>query len=111
MATAAVGIVTIGQSPRTDVVPDMATLLPAGTPVTPGVIGLAAACGYDTIGVRAAPAAAVLVFGDELLTAGLPGNGRVRDSLGPSVPAWLRRLGTSIPSVARYRCQRRNRTT
>jgi protein AroM len=33
VATAAVGIVTIGQSPRTDVVPDMATLLPAGTPV------------------------------------------------------------------------------
>jgi protein AroM len=33
VATAAVGIVTIGQSPRTDVVPDMAALLPAGTPV------------------------------------------------------------------------------
>lgn len=33
MTTAAVGIVTIGQSPRTDVVPDMAALLPAGTPV------------------------------------------------------------------------------
>ena len=33
MATAAVGIVTIGQSPRTDVVPDLAARLPAGTPV------------------------------------------------------------------------------
>ncbi len=33
MTAAAVGIVTIGQSPRTDVVPDMAGLLPAGTPV------------------------------------------------------------------------------
>ena len=33
MTAAAVGIVTIGQSPRTDVVPDMAALLPAGTPV------------------------------------------------------------------------------
>src|SRR2546430_2094974 len=29
----------------------------------------------------------------ELLTEGLPGDGRVRDSLGPSVPACLRRLG------------------
>src|SRR4051794_26669260 len=41
-------------------------LLPAGYAVTPGVIGLAAACGYDTLRVRAAPRAAVLVFGDEL---------------------------------------------
>jgi molybdopterin molybdotransferase len=68
-------------------------LLPAGTPVTPGVIGLAAACGYDTLVVRPAPSAALLVFGDELLGSGLPGDGRVRDSLGPQIPAWLERLG------------------
>jgi molybdopterin molybdotransferase len=75
-------------------------LLPAGTPVTPGVLGLAASCGYDTVAVRPAPRAAVLVFGDELLTSGLPGTGRVRDSLGPSVPAWLRRLGADpAPAV------------
>ena len=65
-------------------------LFPAGTRVTPGLVGLAASCGYDTLPVRR-PRAAVLVFGDELLTRGLPGDGRVRDSLGPSVPAWLRR--------------------
>ncbi|MDI1461698.1 molybdopterin molybdotransferase MoeA [Catellatospora sp. KI3] len=68
-------------------------LLPAGTPVTPGVIGLAASCGHDRLAVRPAPRAAVLVFGDELLTEGLPGDGRVRDALGPSIPAYLRRLG------------------
>ncbi len=68
-------------------------LFPAGTPVTPGLIGLAASCGYDTLAVRPVPRAAVLVFGDELLTSGVPGEGRVRDALGPSVPAWLRRLG------------------
>ena len=33
MTAPAVGIVTIGQSPRTDVVPDIAALLPRGTPV------------------------------------------------------------------------------
>jgi molybdopterin molybdotransferase len=71
-------------------------LLPAGAPVTPGVIGLAASCGYDALSVRPAPRAAVLVFGDELLTAGRPGAGRVRDSLGPQIPAWLRRLGTTV---------------
>jgi molybdopterin molybdotransferase len=68
-------------------------LLPAGTRVTPGVIGLAAACGYDTLRVFPAPSAAVVIFGDELLTAGPPDAGRVRDALGPQVPAWLARLG------------------
>jgi molybdopterin molybdotransferase len=68
-------------------------LLPAGSPVNPGVIGLAASCGYDTLPVRRPPRAALLVFGDELLTAGLPGAGRVRDALGGPVPAWLRRYG------------------
>lgn len=71
-------------------------LLPAGTPVTPGVIGLAASCGYDEVPVRPAPRAAVLVFGDELLTSGPPGAGRVRDALGPQIPAWLRRLGAEV---------------
>jgi molybdopterin molybdotransferase len=73
-------------------------LFPAGTPVTPGLIGLAASCGYDTLPVRR-PKAAVLVFGDELLAHGLPGDGRVRDSLGPSVPAWLSRLGAATTEV------------
>jgi molybdopterin molybdotransferase len=75
-------------------------LLPAGTPVTPAVIGLAASCGYDAVPVRPAPRAAVLVFGDELLTSGPPGAGRVRDALGPQIPAWLRRLGAVVdPAV------------
>jgi molybdopterin molybdotransferase len=71
-------------------------LLPAGTPVTPGVIGLAASCGYDALTCRAAPRTAVLVFGDELLTSGPPGGGRVRDALGPALPSWLRRAGTDV---------------
>jgi len=73
-------------------------LLPAGAVVTPGVIGLAASCGLDTLTVRPAPTVATVVFGDELLTSGPPGAGRVRDALGPQVPAWLRRLGaTALP--------------
>lgn len=75
-------------------------LLAAGTPVTPGVIGLAASCGYDTLPVRPAVRAALLVFGDELLTSGMSGQGRVRDSLGPALPAWLARLGASVEQVA-----------
>ena len=73
-------------------------LFPAGTRVTPGLVGLAASCGYDHLAVRR-PRVAVLIFGDELLTRGLPGDGRVRDSLGPSLPAWLRRLGGAPTEV------------
>lgn len=70
-------------------------LLPAGAPITPAMIGFAASCGHDTLPVRPAPRAALTVFGDELLTAGPPGDGRVRDALGPAVPGWLRRLGAA----------------
>jgi molybdopterin molybdotransferase len=75
-------------------------LLPAGTPVDPAVLGMAATCGYDTIPVRPLPRAALLVFGDELLTSGPPGAGRVRDSLSPLVPAWLRRYGATVEPAA-----------
>ncbi len=71
-------------------------LVAAGTPVTPAVIGLAAAGGHDHLPVRPQPCAVMLVFGDELRTEGLPGDGRVRDSLGPQVPAWLRRYGARM---------------
>jgi molybdopterin molybdotransferase len=71
-------------------------LLPAGTPVTPAVIGLAAACGYDALSVIPAPRVAVVIFGDELLTEGPPGQGRVRDALGPQLPSWLTRLGAAL---------------
>jgi molybdopterin molybdotransferase len=74
-------------------------LLPAGTPVGPGVIGLAASCGYDLLRVRPAPRAALLVFGDELLTSGPPKAGQVRDALGPAVPAWLRRYGATVKTA------------
>ena len=74
-------------------------LFPAGTAVDPGVIGLAAHCGYDTLPVRRRPRAAALVFGDELLTEGLPGAGLVRDALGPALPSWLRRLGATAGTV------------
>ncbi|GAA0810726.1 molybdopterin molybdotransferase MoeA [Spirilliplanes yamanashiensis] len=74
-------------------------LLPAGTPVDPAVLGLAASCGYDELAVRPAVRAALLVFGDELLTSGPPGGGRVRDALGPLVPAWLRRCGAEVGTV------------
>lgn len=74
-------------------------LLPAGTAVTPAVIGFAAACGYDQLTVAAPPAVAIRVFGDELRTSGLPGDGQVRDALGPALPSWVRRIGGAVASI------------
>lgn len=81
-------------------------LVPTGTVLTPAMIGLLTAGGHNDLVVRAEPRAAILIFGDELLDAGLPAGGRVRDSLGPQLPAWLLRLGcrstapVRVPDVA-----------
>ncbi|MEU1030918.1 molybdopterin molybdotransferase MoeA [Streptomyces mirabilis] len=76
-------------------------LLPAGALVTPAVLGLAAAAGYDTLTVLPRPRAEVLVLGDELLTEGLPQEGLIRDALGPMLPPWLRSLGVEVLAVRR----------
>ena len=68
-------------------------LVPAGSVVTPAMLGLAAAAGYDSLDVIPPPTVAVLVLGDELLDRGLPRPGRVRDALSPLVPPWLADLG------------------
>ncbi|RAJ66592.1 molybdopterin molybdotransferase [Streptomyces sp. Amel2xB2] len=71
-------------------------LLPAGTTVTPAVLGLAAAAGYDRLPVTRRPRAEVLVLGDELLHRGVPHDGRIRDALGPAVAPWLAQLGADV---------------
>jgi molybdopterin molybdotransferase len=76
-------------------------LLPVGTLVTPAVLGLAAAAGYDTVSVVPRPRADVLILGDELLTEGLPHDGLIRDALGPMLPPWLRALGAEVTAVRR----------
>ncbi len=64
-------------------------LLEAGGVVTPVVAGMAAAAGYDAVPVVRPPDVALLVLGDELLLRGAPRDGRVRDALGPMLPAWI----------------------
>ncbi|MEV6113480.1 molybdopterin molybdotransferase MoeA [Streptomyces sp. NPDC052109] len=76
-------------------------LLPVGTRVTPAVLGLAAAAGYDTLTAVPRPRAEVLVLGDELLTEGRPHDGLIRDALGPMLPPWLRALGAEVVAVRR----------
>ncbi|MFJ9731355.1 molybdopterin molybdotransferase MoeA [Streptomyces sp. NPDC101171] len=76
-------------------------LLPVGTLVTPAVLGLAAAAGYDTVTAVARPRVEVLVLGDELLTEGRPHDGLIRDALGPMLPPWLRAMGADVIGVRR----------
>lgn len=69
--------------------------------MTPAVLGLAAAAGYDTLVVVPRPRVDVLVLGDELLTGGLPHDGLIRDALGPMIGPWLRALGAEVSAPQR----------
>lgn len=71
-------------------------LVPAGSPVTPVLLGLAASVGVDLLPVRATPRVVALVTGDEIVHTGRPGNGRVRDALGPMLPGLVGHLGGEL---------------
>ncbi|PWK88326.1 molybdopterin molybdotransferase [Lentzea atacamensis] len=64
-------------------------LVPAGSLVSAAVLGLASGAGHDTLLVHRRPRVAVVVTGDELLHAGPPRPGRVRDAIGPMLPGLL----------------------
>ncbi|MFI9580724.1 molybdopterin molybdotransferase MoeA [Streptomyces sp. NPDC052236] len=76
-------------------------LLPPASLVTPAVFGLAAAAGYDELRTVARPRVEILVLGDELLNAGLPHDGLIRDALGPMVGPWLSTLGVEVLATRR----------
>lgn len=73
----------------------------AGTTVGPATAGLLAAAGVDRVAVRRIPQVALLLLGDELLDEGIPHVGQVRDSLGPQLPGWIRRMGGSVSTTVR----------
>ncbi|MFF4749793.1 molybdopterin molybdotransferase MoeA [Streptomyces sp. NPDC002514] len=70
-----------------------ATLLDAGTTVTPAVAALAAAAAHDRLRVHRQPTVQLVVTGSELTTSGIPSAGRVRDALGPLLDPALRSSG------------------
>lgn len=76
-------------------------LLTRGTRVTPAVLGLGAAAGFDELPVFDRPTVDIFVVGDELLEHGLPRHGRIRDALGPMLPGWATRLGAQRCHVRR----------
>lgn len=77
--------------------PPWTPVLPGRTVVTPGVLALAAALGYDLLTVRRRPRVLLVVTGREVLTSGDAGAGRVRDALGPLLVPTLRASGASVP--------------
>jgi molybdopterin molybdotransferase len=76
-------------------------LLPSGSVVTPAVVALAAAAGYDVLRVHPRPVVDLLVLGDELLSSGLPHDGRIRDALGPMLPPLLAHAGAEVTAARR----------
>lgn len=76
-------------------------LAEAGTPVTTALVSLAAVVGRDEIDIVRPPAVGTLVLGSALLERGLPRQGRVRDALGPAVPAFLGALGARAHPAVR----------
>jgi len=77
------------------------TVLAAGALLTPAALGLAAAVGHDVLAVHPRPRVHCLVTGDELLPAGLPGNGRVRDAVGPLLPGAVTASGGVLVGLDR----------
>jgi len=71
-------------------------LAPAGTILNPGLIGLLAAAGHDSLEVVRAPKVTIILLGDEIVLEGLPHDGLVRDALGPQLPGWLHKLGVEV---------------
>ena len=76
-------------------------VLGAGVLLTPPRVALAAATGADRVAVRRRPRVALVLTGDEVVEAGIPAPGRVRDSFRIALPAILDELGAEVTAVHR----------
>jgi molybdopterin molybdotransferase len=68
-------------------------LIPAGTTLNPGHIALAAVAGHDSLQVQPRPMVGVVLTGSEVITAGVPAPGQVRDTFGPQLGTVIAMLG------------------
>lgn len=76
-------------------------LFARGTVLTPPRAALAAASGVDDVLVAPVPTARVAVLGDEIVGAGVPQPGRVRDVFTHTLPAVLRAVGADPVAAER----------
>ncbi|GAA3919003.1 molybdopterin molybdotransferase MoeA [Actinoplanes auranticolor] len=71
-------------------------LVGAGRLVTPAVAGLLAQAGADGVAVHRRPRVRLLVTGDEVVSAGIPAAGQVRDVFAPMVSALVVAAGAVL---------------
>ena len=76
-------------------------VLRRGQVLTPPRLGLAAACGVDTVSVRDRPTVELVVVGDELVGAGPSGDGKIRDALTPQLVPLIGSIGARAMGAAR----------
>lgn len=89
--------------PAGEEAPEGTQTIAPGAVLNPAQIALAAVCGYDNLPVLRAPRVSLLLTGDEVIEAGLPEPGQVRDTFGPQLPALVAMLGGHVDTVARVR--------
>jgi len=76
-------------------------MLEPGCLLTAPRVALAAVTGHDTLTVTTAPGVELLLLGTEVIEAGIPGPGQVRDAYSPEFPALLTGLGVRVHAVRR----------
>lgn len=76
-------------------------LLQAGAPLTAAGAAAAAVAGYDELRVIPRPRARLILTGGEVITAGIPGPGQVRDVFGLALPSMLAEAGAELEDVHR----------
>ncbi len=91
-----------------EAVPARATLAGSGAAVTPALLGLAGGLGLDALCVRRRPRVRAVICGAEIVPAGPPGPGRVRDALGPALPGLVAGSGGDLAGLTRVGDDRRD---
>lgn len=81
--------------------PAGSSVLAAGTCINARHLGALATLGLDTLTVTARPTVAIAYTGNEIITAGLPGPGQVRDAYSLAFPSIIEELGAAVTSTCR----------
>ncbi|MCU1637408.1 MAG: molybdopterin molybdotransferase MoeA [Microbacteriaceae bacterium] len=68
----------------------------AGTVLNPAHVAVAAGCGNDEMTVARLPRVGLVLTGNEVIEAGIPAPGQVRDSFGVQFPALMAMLGGCV---------------
>lgn len=76
-------------------------LLDAGHTLTAAGAAAAAVAGYDALRVIPRPRARLILTGGEVITAGIPGPGQVRDVFGLALPPMLAEAGAELDDIHR----------